>query len=100
MLYFFVLQIVLQIRNLVMITLRLDEHMEQELNRLAAQMGTNRSVLIRKSIQQFIDQQKQVSAWELGQDLFGKHASGQGNLAKDRKALLKQKLTQKRAKKS
>lgn len=83
-----------------MITLRLDEKLEQELNRLAEQMGTNKSVLIRKSIQQFIDQQKQISAWELGQDLFGNYASGKTNLSKDRKQLLKQKIAAKRATKS
>ena len=35
------------------------------------------------------------SPWELGKDLFGKYSSGKGNLSKDRKKILKQKLLEK-----
>jgi predicted DNA-binding protein len=81
-----------------MITLRLDAQLEQEITSLAKQMGVSKSALVRDSIQQFIAQRKPASAWELGQDVFGKHGSGQGNLARDRKQLLKLKIAAKRQK--
>ena len=31
-------------------------------------------------------------AWELGKNLFNKHSSGQGNLSKDRKKIIRDKL--------
>jgi hypothetical protein len=36
------------------------------------------------------------SAWELGNELFGKYASEQSNRSKDRKAILKEKIKAKR----
>jgi len=75
-----------------MITLRLDSKLEQSINTIAHQMGVSRSEFIRKSITDYIDKLEQPSAWELGNNLFGKHSSGTGNLSTDRKQLIKEKI--------
>ena len=75
-----------------MITLRLDSKLEQTINELSHQMGLTKSELIRKSITEFITKLEQPSAWELGNDVFGKYSSGKDNLSTDRKSLIKQKI--------
>ena len=79
-----------------MITLRLDPKLEKTLNNIAHQMGISRSELIRKSISDFIGKLGKPSPWELGSDIFGKYASENDSLSRDRKALLKEKIRSKR----
>lgn len=79
-----------------MITLRLDPQLEQTINKLAQQMGLSKSELIRRSITEYLDKLEKPSAWELGQDVFGKYASENSNLAKERKELVKEIIEAKR----
>lgn len=75
-----------------MITLRLDPELEQTISKVAHQMGLSKSELIRRSITEYIDKLEKPSAWELGQNVFGKYASENVNLSKDRKKLIKEKI--------
>ncbi len=79
-----------------MITLRLDPKLERTINNIAQQMGVSKSELIRKSITEFIGKLEKPSPWALGNDIFGKYASGKDNLSSDRKALIKEKIRAKR----
>lgn len=79
-----------------MITLRLDSELEQNINDIAYKMGITKSELIRKSITAFIEKIEHPSPWELGNELFGKYASGSDNLSQDRKSLIKEKIKAKR----
>ncbi|MCA9924908.1 MAG: CopG family transcriptional regulator [Anaerolineales bacterium] len=79
-----------------MITLRLDPKLEQAINNIALQMGVSKSELIRRSVIEFIDKLETPSPWDLGSDVFGKYASGQDNLSRDRKALVKEKIRAKK----
>jgi len=79
-----------------MITLRLDPVLEQALNNTAKNLGFTKSDLIRRSILEYLDKVEKQSAWETGQDLFGKYGSGNNNLSADRKAILKDKIEAKR----
>ena len=79
-----------------MITLRLDPILEQAVNNTAKNLGFTKSDLIRKSILEYLDKIGKQSAWEAGQDLFGKYDSGYNNLSADRKAILKDKIEAKR----
>lgn len=79
-----------------MITLRLDPQLEQAINSVAYQLGVSKSELIRKSITEFLDNLEKPSPWELGNDLFGKYASGQHDLSINRKMLVKEKIKSKR----
>jgi RHH-type transcriptional regulator, rel operon repressor / antitoxin RelB len=94
----FVLQYVIQLNvsEVDMITLRLDPKLEQTVNNIAQQMGVTKSELIRRSIAEYIDKLEKPSAWELGQDVFGKYASENKNLARDRKELVKEIIKAKR----
>ena len=75
-----------------MITLRLDPQLEQTINQVSHQMGVSKSELIRKSITTFLDTLEKPSAWELGNNVFGKYASGQDDLSSNRKILIKEKI--------
>ncbi len=79
-----------------MITLRLDPKLEQTINNIAHQMGVSKSELIRKSITEFIENLDKPSPWELGSEVFGKYASTQESLSRDRKMLVKDKIKAKR----
>ncbi|MCU7841641.1 MAG: ribbon-helix-helix domain-containing protein [Candidatus Thiodiazotropha sp. (ex Troendleina suluensis)] len=79
-----------------MITLRLDAELEQSINSMARRMGVTKSELIRKSITNFIEAVEHPSPWELGSKLFGRHASGQDNLSRDRKSIIKEQIRAKR----
>ena len=79
-----------------MITVRLEPQLELTVNTLARQMGISKSEFIRNSIATFIDSLKKPSPWALGNDVFGKYASGQGNLSTDRKRIVKEIIEAKR----
>lgn len=79
-----------------MITLRLDPQLEQTINSVAYQLGVSKSELIRKSIIDFLGNLEKPSPWELGNNVFGKYASGEHDLSINRKALVKEKIKAKR----
>ena len=79
-----------------MITLRLDPNLERSIQNAAKALGLTKSELIRRSISEFLEKSEKPSPWELGKDLFGKYASGKGNLSQDRKSLLKDQIKAKR----
>jgi len=80
----------------IMITLRLDPRLEQQLNYTAKNLGLTKSELIRKSLVDYFKKIETKSAWESGQDLFGKYSSGRNDLSSNRKELLKNKLQAKK----
>jgi len=81
----------------MMITLRLDPLLEEEINTVAKNLGLTKSGLVRESILEYLDKQKSPNAWDIGQDLFGKYASGINHRSVDRKKLLKEKIRAKRS---
>ena len=83
-----------------MITLRLDQDLEQKVNTTAKNLGLTKSELIRKSIKEYLGKLKQPDAWIIGEELFGKYSSGQGNLSSDRKELVKNIIQAKRHEKN
>ena len=79
-----------------MITLRLDQELENSIKNIATNMGISKSELVRKSITEFIKTIEKPTPWELGSELFGKYASNVNNLSQDRKELIKEKIKAKR----
>ena len=75
-----------------MITLRLDPNLDQIVNNAAKSLGLTKSELVRKSLVEYITKLNKQDAWEAGQDLFGRYASGKGNLSTKRKDILKEKI--------
>jgi len=78
------------------LTLRLDHKLEQHIQNTAKMLGVTKSELIRKSIAEYLAKLNTPTPWELGESLFGRHVSGQGNLSTDRKSLIKTKIQAKR----
>ena len=79
-----------------MITLRLDQELENNIKNVAINMGISKSELIRRSIAEFMKSVEKPTPWELGNELFGKYASNVTNLSQDRKSLIKAKIKAKR----
>lgn len=79
-----------------MITLRLEQKLEQSIEKAAENLGLTKSELIRRSIQDYLNKLSRPDAWVIGEELFGNYASGDGNLSKDRKKILKNKIRSKR----
>lgn len=64
-----------------MLTIRLDKKTEEQLESTSEMLGLSKSEVVRQSLQQFLSNVEKPTAWDLGQDLFGKHSSGIGNLS-------------------
>ena len=79
-----------------MITLRLDSDLEKKVNALAEVLGVSKSELVRKSLVAFFRQMEESHAWEAGKELFGKYSSGRSDLSSNRKAILQERLREKR----
>jgi metal-responsive CopG/Arc/MetJ family transcriptional regulator len=58
-----------------MISVRLDEGVEEHLDRVAALQGVSRSELVRDAINRYLSRYDHPTPWELGKELFGKHGS-------------------------
>jgi len=82
----------------MMITLRLDAKLENSVVEVAQKLGLSKSELIRQSITEFLHKldSPKPSAWQLGESLFGQHGSQNGNLSRNRKELLHEKISNKR----
>ena len=83
-----------------MITLRLDNKLEQHIKNTAKMLGVTKSELIRKSIAEYLAKLNTPTPWELGESFFGHYASGQDNLSTDRKSLVKAKIQAKKNEKN
>ena len=80
------------------ISVRLDDELEKQLAGLSRQIGVSKSHIIKESLRQYLLTRSQPkTAYELGEDLFGKHGSGIGDLSAHRKQYLKSKLRAKNA---
>lgn len=76
-----------------MITVRVKPEIERTLEALASEEGISKSALIRECLEEFIGRKEnEKSPWELGKEIFGKYASGLGNLSTDRKKIVKEKI--------
>ncbi|RPI74866.1 MAG: CopG family transcriptional regulator [Desulfobacteraceae bacterium] len=74
------------------ISIRLGDRLVRELNKYARRAGKSKSELIRNLIADFLNKKtNRLSPWELGKEAFGREGSGRGNLAQDRKSILKEK---------
>lgn len=79
-----------------MITIDLEPKLEQHVQHTAKILDMSVSELIHESLSEYIGKLSQPSPWELGKNYFGKYSSGQGDLAANRKRLLKSKIRAKK----
>jgi predicted DNA-binding protein len=82
-----------------MLSVRLGQTLENQLNFLAKENNTSKSQIIKDSLTYYFEmlqnESKQKSAYELGNDLFGKFSSGQNDLSTTYKQKLKDKINAK-----
>ena len=78
--------------------IRLTRELTRRLARAAQASGQTRSELIRQWIEECLDRREaNGSAWELGKDLFGRHFSGRSDLSTRRRAILGEKVRDRKA---
>ena len=82
-----------------MLSVRLDDSMENKINFLAKEKKISKSQIIKDSLVYYFDmlqeETKQKSSFELGSDLFGKYSSGKEDLSTTYKERLKEKINAK-----
>ena len=79
------------------LSLRLDDQTARQLEEIARQSGLSKSEVIRHCLAEYLgNQQPQLSPWELGKDLFGRAASGRGDLSRKSEQIVQEKIRAKR----
>ncbi len=78
-----------------MTTIKLDPETEERVKKISKQLGISKEELIYRSILDYLEKITKPSAWDLGQNYFGKYSSGRKNLSRDRKKILREKLAYK-----
>ena len=79
-----------------MVSVRLDNTLENQLNLISSQSKKQKSQIIKEALTYYFDmlkqQSKQKTSYELGADLFGRYSSNDGSLSTTYKQKLKEKL--------
>ncbi len=84
-----------------MTSIRFTHSMEMEMTRIAEQTGITKSDLVKEAVAEYLSRfAAGTSPYTLGQDLFGRHASGDADLASGRKEKLQTFLQDKHEKRS
>lgn len=76
----------------MLVTLRLDVKTEKSIENTARNIGISKSELIRKSILEYLGKFSKETPWDLGKDLFARHAGGKHDLAGNASKYFKEKL--------
>jgi len=75
------------------LTVRLPDHLERELVRLAAEEGTTKTQIVRRALERYMAaRREQRSSFELGEELFGRYGSGERTLSTSYKERVREKL--------
>lgn len=86
-----------------MLAVRLPEHLEYELNRFSKIAHKTKSDVVKEALSLFFQMQKEEktkTSYELGEALFGRYGSEEGNLSTTYKLKIKEKLKAKHAPKN
>jgi len=78
------------------LSIRLDNDLEHRLARASRKLGVNKSELIKRSLEAYLDQlEPSKTPYELGEDLFGADTSKDRSVSANYKKLLREKLRDK-----
>lgn len=76
-----------------MLTVRLPEDLERELDRLAAEERTTKTQIVRLALERYMAVHRdRKSSFDLGEDLFGRFGSGDGTLSGTYERRVREKL--------
>jgi len=66
----------------MMISVRLPESLEKELNQLAESENVTKTYLVKEALNKYIaEKEEKKDPYQLGKDLFGRHGSKEGDLS-------------------
>ncbi len=81
-----------------MLTVRLSEELEHEIDRLAKLEGKTRSDVVKEALQNYFESRSgRLTPYQLGEDLFGVGEKGAQDLSTTFKGRVKEKLHEKHA---
>ena len=72
-----------------MLTVRLEQSLEMEIEKISKIEGISKSKLIRKSIKAYLNKYKKPSLFEVGKDMFGKYELEDNKLSLNSENLLR-----------
>ena len=76
-----------------MLTVRLPDELESEINRIASEEKKSKSEIVKDALQRFVEEHRGMkSSYELGQDLFGRVGSGESNRSQTYRKKVKEKI--------
>lgn len=76
-----------------MLTVRLPDHLERELERLAAEERTTKTQIVRRALERYVAAQRdERSSFELGEGFFGRYGSGESTRSATYKGRVREKL--------
>ncbi|HPB81970.1 MAG TPA: ribbon-helix-helix protein, CopG family [Spirochaetota bacterium] len=79
-----------------MISVRLTQEEEHKLNQVAKEENMSKTDIIKRALMYYFDERRErKTAYDLGEDFFGRHGSGKGNLSEDYKTIVKERLREK-----
>ena len=81
-----------------MFSIRLPDDLKSRLEALAEKRKVTKSDIVKEAIQEYLERQEdKTDPYRLGEDLFGKHGSGAGNLSQEYKYKVREKIHEKNA---
>ena len=76
-----------------MLTVRLPDDLERELDRLAAEERTTKTQIVRRALERYVTaHREQPTSFELGEARFGRFGSGDGTRSSTYKRRIREKL--------
>ncbi len=76
-----------------MISVRLSKELEEKIELLSKEENVTKSDIIKEALNEYlISHEKKRSPYDLGEELFGTHGSGKGNLSKSYKKKVREKI--------
>ena len=79
-----------------MISVRLSKELENKIDLLSKQENITKSDIVKEALEKYLtEQEKKMKPYDLGEELFGKHGSGKGNLSETYKKKVRDKINEK-----
>ena len=76
-----------------MFSVRLDDELDKKIQALSEKTKANKSEIVREALTEYLEaREAEEKPYELGQDLFGRFGSGEGDLSATYKRRIKEKL--------
>ncbi len=76
-----------------MFSIRLDDELDKKIQALAKKAKVSKSEIVREALTEYLEaREAEEKPYDLGQDLFGRFGSGEGNLSTTYKRRIKEKL--------